>query len=225
MRKLLGLLVAVFVLSPAISHADFTIDDFTVANGDSFDIEDEFGNNYSVVRSSTSNVAVGGGGFNVALFDSNPSGSITWTFSPAAEMDYYFPIKIADNGTGLFYSNLLTFNGGDMFISPDTFDGIQNGNYKVPGVDAGTGGSGTTGGYFFDLTNLEHVSTLNGVQTLTMNFAMSPTAAAMPGSIAILTVNNAALIATPEPASILSLGCLALMGLTVSHRRRRRDIH
>ncbi len=223
MRKLLVLVVAAAVFLPAISHADFTIDDFTVANGVSFNIADEFGNNYSVVRSTTSNVAVGGGGFNVALFNTNPSGSITWTFTPAAEMGYYFPIKIADNGTGLFNSNLLAFNGGDMFISPDTFDGTQNGNYKVDGTDAATGGAGTTGGYFFDLRNLEHVSTLNGLQTLTMNFAMSPAAAAMAGSFANLNVTNAALIATPEPTSILSLGCLALLGLTVSHRRRPRD--
>ena len=209
------------MLIPAVSNAEFVIDDFSASGPAPYDFNgdaqtsssagpgvDDFGSNYNgITRSASGSVSADPSGF--VLFPGQGSDfTLSYDFS-----------AVGDTFSLGYYAKNFRFEG--LVSTPNTSYGIT--------IKA-TRGNGETDSFslanvpltnlgdpvYFDLTSLGNVGIINDLEKLSFTFSKATTGAA------VLGFSQFALIATPEPTSIVSLGAVAVVGLVGSTRRRKR---
>jgi len=227
------LALGICCMSASFASADFVVDDFdsmvnpvtvptgtvAITNNVSFTSDDDFGNSYAIDRSitvipaPTAGMGVGGGTIsNVgASLSANATLEIAYDFSAAQSpsntfaLGYYaknFRIEGIETAPNNAYALTVTATRGN-----GTTASLSLGNVNAAGSPP----------IFFDLTNLGDVGILNDLATLTFSFTDQ-------GTGGFIDFQDFALIATPEPTSLVSLGSLACLGFVSTLRRRRKEV-
>lgn len=210
----------------AVASAEFVVDSFTFAagdegvavaastSGDGTANQDTFGNDYSGVTRTVTYIPDPGaiiGGFGV-----NPAfNTIGLAVDDMVTVSYDFS-GVADTTSLGYYAQNFRFEG--VNISSDhavDVSVVATSNTAVVGTTpTQTFANGDT--IYFDLTTLSEVGVLNDLAEFTIKFTAN--------SNSVLLLNNASLIATPEPTSLISLGSLACLGFVSTLRRRRKEV-
>ncbi len=205
-----GLALAVALIVPAVSQAEFVVDDFIAASGIN---HTGFAD---TTRSAVVRVGQIGGvsGGSLSLGTASINSTSSWT------------LNFVSNTTGVLDPGALGYN---HFLALRDLAVI--GNWSLMITATGTGGTvpgmmtvalanGTTGTQTVDLTGLSNVGNLNGLTNLQFKLtALSLVPDGGGGNIA--TFDMGSMAAVPEPTSMALLGLTAVGGFFANRRRKK----
>jgi hypothetical protein len=199
-----GLALAVALIVPAVSQAEFVMDNF--GNG-------TFGNTSPDATGVTRTGVLGTGGYSPTWLGSLLQ--ISGSNNPAGYFEYTL------NFAGGVPAPILGYNHW-LALRTLAVVGTWNVTLTATGTGGSTPGEATyvladgSGDATLNLTALSDVGNLNGLNSLTVRYQ-----ATAPDSNGNRTLTIGQMAAVPEPASMLLLGSTAIGGLIYNRRRKK----